>query len=242
MGQQPGGDQRMGRLRCLCNFSMPDRVNSGAHMHHHLWSSSWPVVCLPLPTPWHRLHSLYLCWGGSTLVLDVDHKCWHPHWRRIWFLPVHLPRRHHLQCHHHHHNHHHHHLHNHDDNYYHRVICDHNYNPGVHKLHPRHVHDGGLQHLRVQLQRPVRLQHPHLLGQHQHNHNNNNNHNHNYGSPLNMHCVLRTCCRPVLRFPLHLWRHHLLRLRRMGLWRGAPRQAVVQHQGRLHWHPCERGG
>merc|ERR1712107_237885 len=46
-------------------------------------------------------------------------------------------------------------------NYHH---CDHNYNPGVHKLHPRHVYNGGLQHLRVQLQRPVRLQHPHLLG------------------------------------------------------------------------------
>merc|ERR1719166_720266 len=23
----------------------------------------------------YRLHSLYFCWGGSTLVLDVDHKC-----------------------------------------------------------------------------------------------------------------------------------------------------------------------
>ena len=98
----------MGRLCCLCNLSLSDRVDSGlnttilcnlrrqlgakecqhenfekwctrksnlgvqksisniksisetpisgAHVHHHLWSSSWPVVCLPLPTPWHRLH------------------------------------------------------------------------------------------------------------------------------------------------------------------------------------------
>merc|ERR1712190_5328 len=27
----------------------------------------------------HRLHSLYLGWGGSSLVLHVDHKCWHPY-------------------------------------------------------------------------------------------------------------------------------------------------------------------
>merc|ERR1712211_216624 len=59
--------------------SLSARVDSGAHVHHHLWSSSWPVVCLPLPTPWHRLHSLYFCWRGSTLVLHVDHKCWHPY-------------------------------------------------------------------------------------------------------------------------------------------------------------------
>merc|ERR1712152_53622 len=62
------------------------------------------------------------------------------------------------------------------------------------------------------------------------------------GGPLTLHSVLRACCRPVLCFPLHLWRHHLLRLRRVGLWRGAPGQAVVQHQGRLHRHPRERGG
>merc|ERR1712056_149409 len=102
-----------------------------------------------------------------------------------------MPRRHHLQRHHHHH--HHHNLHNHHNYHYHRVICNNNYNPGVHKLHPRHVHDGGLQHLRVQLQRPVRLQHPHLLGQHKHNHNNNHNNNNydNHCCPLNVHSVLR---------------------------------------------------
>merc|ERR1712107_656751 len=77
-------------------------------------------------------------------------------------------------------------------------------NPGVYKLHPWHVHNGGLQHLRVQLQRPVRLQHPHLLGQLEHNDNNdhnNNNNNYNHCGPLNVHSVLRTCCRPSCVFP-----------------------------------------
>merc|ERR1711899_630728 len=66
-------------LRLPLRLQRADPLDSGAHMHHHLRSSSWPVVCLPLPTPWHRLHSLYFCWGGSTLVLHVDHKCRHPY-------------------------------------------------------------------------------------------------------------------------------------------------------------------
>merc|ERR1712130_1059190 len=70
-----------------------------------------------------------------------------------------------------------------------------------------------LQHLRLQLHRAIRLQHPHLLGHNQHNHDDNNhNHHHHHSGSFNMLSVLWTCSRTGLCVPLHIWRHHILRL------------------------------
>merc|ERR1711951_66920 len=101
--------------------------------------------------------------------------------------PVNLPFRHHIHSHHH-HNHH-------------------------HQHHPGHLHHSRLQHLRLQLHRAVRLQHPHLHRHHgNHNHNHNNDHDNHHSGSLNLLSGLRTCSRTVLCLPLHLRRHHLLRL------------------------------
>merc|ERR1712241_580481 len=139
----------------------------------------------------------------------------------VWFLPVHLPIGHDFHSHHNHHN-----------NHNHCVVCYHNYNAGLDQLHSRHIHHRRLQHLRLQLHRTVRLQHPHLHRHHIDNDNNhNNNDNNNHSSSFNLFGGLRTCSRPVLCLSLHIRRHHLLRLCRVGLRGGEPGQALVQHQG-----------
>merc|ERR1712007_300864 len=136
----------------------------------------------------------------------------------VWILPVNLPIRHHLDSHHHHHNNHNNHNHHNYNN--HSFLGHHNYHPGIYQLHPGHLHHGGLQHLRLQLHRAVRLQHAHLHGHHKHDHDHNNHNNHHdHSCSVNMLSVLRTCSRTVLCLPLHLRRNHILRLCRVGIWR-----------------------